>query len=159
MVVPPVLFPLQEDGRLVLTCRKPFDDKNAMAKFNVGDVLLGTVRQIQPYGAFVEAAGNIQGLLHISQISNERVMSMDGIFTVGDKIKVMVLTKETVDGKSKLGLTTRKLEPNPGDMLRNPKLVFDKARRIAARSLARSSSLLLVCFRLQRALPVEEHRA
>lgn len=98
-----------------------------MAKFNVGDVLLGQVRQIQPYGAFVEANG-VQGLLHISQISNERVMSMDGIFNVGDKIKVMVLTKETVDGKPKLGLTTRKLEPNPGDMLRNPKLVFDKAR-------------------------------
>lgn len=115
----------------MLTCKKPFaEDKNAMAKFNVGDVLVGNVRQIQPYGAFIEANG-VQGLLHISQISNERVMSMDGIFTVGDKIKVMVLTKESVDGKSKLGLTTRKLEPNPGDMLRNPKLVFEKAEEMA----------------------------
>lgn len=124
----------------MLTCKKPFEDNKAnISKFNVGDVILGTIRQIQPYGAFVEV-GNAQGLLHISQISTERVVSMDGIFNVGDKIKVMVLSKETVDGKPKLGLSTRRLEPNPGDMLRNPKLVFEKAEEMAAEFMKRAAT-------------------
>ena len=49
---------------------------------------------------------------------------------VGDKIKVMVLYQEKDNGK--LSLTTKKLEPTPGDMLRNPKKVVEKAEEMAA---------------------------
>ena len=100
-------------------------------RFNVGDVLLGTVQSVKPYGAFVRIPGCKPGLLHISQISKEMVSfgrrNVARLLQVGDQIKVMVLKHEN----DMLSLTTRALEPSPGDMLRNPKLVFDRAEEIA----------------------------
>jgi len=121
-----------EGGRLVFTGRisnKGQDGGRQKMTYNVGDVLLGTVQSVQPYGAFVEVPG-ASGLLHISQISQERVNTIDGVLAVGDKIKVMVLYQEKENGK--LSLTTKKLEPQAGDMLRNPKKVFEKAEEMAA---------------------------
>ena len=48
---------------------------------------LGTVMSVQVYGAFVELAPNVSGLLHVSQISHDRVNSVDKVLSVGDKIK------------------------------------------------------------------------
>ena len=117
-----------EGGRLVMSNRKAGGESERKV-FNVGDVLVGTVQSVQPYGAFVDVAG-ASGLLHISQISQERVTTVEGVLAVGDKIKVMVLAQEK--DKGKLSLTTKKLEPSPGDMLRNPKRVFDRAEEMAA---------------------------
>merc|ERR1712007_419420 len=69
------------------------------------------------------------GLLHVSQISNDRICSVDGIFQVGELIKCMVLAVDKEKGR--LSLTTKKLEPSPGDMLRNRELVMDKAEDMA----------------------------
>lgn len=44
-------------------------------------------------------------------------------------LQVMVLTQDAVRGR--LSLSTRKLEPTPGDMLRNPAIVFEKADEMA----------------------------
>jgi len=118
-----------EGGRLVLTSRFQKAEPRQKKSYNVGDVLLGTVQSVQPYGAFVEVPG-ASGLLHISQVSQERINSIDGVLAVGDKIKVMVLYQEKENGK--LSLTTKKLEPAPGDMLRNPKKVFEHAEEMAA---------------------------
>ncbi len=116
-----------EGGRLVMSSRRASEgEKKAFA---VGDVLLGTVQSVQPYGAFVDVPG-ASGLLHISQISQERVTAVDAVLAVGDQIKVMVLSQEK--DKGKLSLTTKKLEPSPGDMLRNPKRVFERAEEMAA---------------------------
>jgi small subunit ribosomal protein S1 len=117
-----------EGGRLVMSNRRA--NEGEKKTFNVGDVLLGTVQSVQPYGAFVDIPGGNSGLLHISQISNERVTDVASVLAVGDKIKVMVLSHE--NDKGKLSLTTRKLEPSPGDMLRNPKRVFERAEEMAA---------------------------
>ena len=53
----------------------------------MGEVLLGSVGLVTPYGAFISIGDGVRGLLHISQISQERIATMDGLFTVGDKIK------------------------------------------------------------------------
>ena len=117
-----------EGGRLVMSNRRAGSDGERKT-FAVGDVLLGVVQSVQPYGAFIEVNGT-SGLLHISQISQERVTSVEGVLAVGDKIKVMVLAQEA--DKGKLSFSTKKLEPSPGDMLRNPKRVFDRAEEMAA---------------------------
>lgn len=44
-------------------------------------------------------------------------------------LQVMVLTQDVVKGR--LSLSTRKLEPTPGDMIRNPAIVFEKADEMA----------------------------
>jgi transcriptional accessory protein Tex/SPT6 len=74
-------------------------NKRAMADkqlemFNVGDVVLGTVQSVKPYGAFIDLGGS-NGLLHISQISHERITSVENVLTPGDVLKV----RPTRDGE------------------------------------------------------------
>lgn len=120
-----------EAGRLLMSARRAAE--SAKQAYAIGDVLLGTVQNVQPYGAFVEVAGGGSGLLHISQVSQDRLLDLSKVLASGDKIKVMVLSQE----KGKLSFTTKKLEPSPGDMLRNPKRVFDRAEEMAAQFKAR----------------------
>ncbi|KAK9827732.1 hypothetical protein WJX81_007013 [Elliptochloris bilobata] len=124
-----VFLEVDEEGqRLVLSARRRVN-KSAKA-FKVGDVVLGSVQAVQAYGAFVELGSDITGLLHVSQISSERITNVDKVLSVGDKLKVMILTYDKERGR--ISLSTKKLEPSPGDMLRNPALVFEKADEMAA---------------------------
>mmetsp|Transcript_16374 Transcript_16374/g.31432 ORF Transcript_16374/g.31432 Transcript_16374/m.31432 type:complete len:380 (+) Transcript_16374:98-1237(+) len=118
----------EERQRLVLSNKRAMADKQLEA-FQVGDVVLGTVQSVQDYGAFVDIGG-INGLLHISQISHERIDAVENVLTVGDQLKVMILSQDRERGR--VSLSTRKLEPSPGDMIRDPQLVFDKADEMAA---------------------------
>jgi len=55
--------------------------------YEIGDVVTGIVHSVRPYGAFVDIGG-VSGLLHISQITNERLTSVEQLMQPGDKIKV-----------------------------------------------------------------------
>ena len=55
-----------------------------------GMVVCGIVRNIQPYGAFIEIGGGIAGLLHIEDISIARIKSPEERFKIGQNIKVMI---------------------------------------------------------------------
>ncbi len=56
----------------------------------VGEVYLGTVKTITPFGAFVEVMPGKDGLLHISEIEWRRLETVESVLKVGDKIKVEV---------------------------------------------------------------------
>ena len=62
----------------------------------VGDVVEGTVATIQPYGAFVNLGADLNGLLHISQISHDRISSVEQVLEVGQKLKVSLLISPSV---------------------------------------------------------------
>ena len=55
-----------------------------------GDVLSGVVKNIKPFGAFVEMENGVIGLLHIEDISVSRIKSPEERFQIGQKINVMV---------------------------------------------------------------------
>jgi small subunit ribosomal protein S1 len=101
---------------------------STLANLKVGDVVQGYIQNLTAFGAFVDLDGVI-GLLHVSQISNDRVSSIEGVFHIGELIKCMVLAVDKEKGR--LSLTTKKLEPSPGDMLRNRELVMEKAEDMA----------------------------
>jgi polyribonucleotide nucleotidyltransferase len=84
--------------------------KNIVAKPEVGEVYEGKVKSIMPFGAFVEIMPGKDGLLHISEIDWKRYESMDGIFQVGDEVKVKLLE---VDKQGKLKLSRKALLPRP----------------------------------------------
>ena len=75
-----------EAGRLLMSARRALE--SAKQAYAIGDVLLGTVQNVQPYGAFVEVAGGGSGLLHISQVSQDRLLDLSKVLATGDKIKV-----------------------------------------------------------------------
>ncbi len=84
--------------------------KNIVAKPEVGEVYEGKVKSIMPFGAFVEIMPGKDGLLHISEIDWKRYETMDGIFQVGDEVRVKLLD---VDKQGKLKLSRKALLPRP----------------------------------------------
>ncbi|KAI4335033.1 hypothetical protein L6164_013719 [Bauhinia variegata] len=116
----------EEESRLILSNRKAMAD--SQAQLGIGSVVIGSVESLKPYGAFIDIGG-INGLLHVSQISHDRVTDISTVLQPGDTLKVMILSHDRERGR--VSLSTKKLEPTPGDMIRNPKLVFEKAEEMA----------------------------
>ncbi len=69
-------------------------ERKPMPKFNEGQVFDGAVKRVVDFGAFVELPGGVDGLLHISKLSDERVDKVTDIVNIGDKIKVKVLAQK-----------------------------------------------------------------
>ena len=84
--------------------------KAIAAKPEVGEVYEGKVKSIMPFGAFIEIIPGKDGLLHISEIDWKRFENMDGIFNVGDIVKVKLLD---IDKQGKLKLSRKALIPRP----------------------------------------------
>jgi len=80
------------------------------SKPEVGEIYEGKVKSIMPFGAFVEIMPGKDGLLHISEIDHRRIEKMDGIFEVGDEVRVKLLD---VDKQGKLKLSRKALLPKP----------------------------------------------
>ncbi|KAM0948423.1 putative nucleic acid-binding, RNA-binding domain, S1 [Dioscorea sansibarensis] len=116
----------QEQSKLVLSNSKAMG--SSQVQYGIGSVVTGTIQSVMPYGAFVDIGG-ISGLLHVSQISHDHISDISKVLQPGDTLKVMVLSHDRE--RNRLSLSTKKLEPTPGDMIRNPKLVFEKADEIA----------------------------
>ena len=88
--------------------------EEAMSKIEVGAVLDGKVVSIQKYGAFVDVGG-VEGLVHVSEISYQHVEHPKEVLSVGQDVKVYVLSLTDKDGKPKLSLSMKKLEADPFD--------------------------------------------
>ncbi len=68
----------------------------------IGEEYEAVVKSIMPYGAFMEFLPGKQGLLHISEVSWERLENLDGILKEGDSVKVKLLEVDKKTGKFKL---------------------------------------------------------
>jgi small subunit ribosomal protein S1 len=60
-------------------------------KYQAGEVIEGQVTKLVPFGAFVRVAAGIEGLVHISELSNEHVDTPESVLSVGDKVRVKVI--------------------------------------------------------------------
>jgi small subunit ribosomal protein S1 len=116
-----------ETNKLVVSNRKAIVEQQ-MADLSRGDLVTGVVKALKPYGAFIEVGG-MSGLLHISQISYDRIVDLEKVLQPGMPVKCMIIDHDKVNGR--IALSTKTLEPQPGDMLRDPKMVFDKAEESA----------------------------
>ena len=96
--------------RAVLEREKEEGKKKTMAELEVGQLREGVVRKIQDFGAFVDIGG-VDGLIHISQLSWERVKHPSEILQEGQKIRVRV---EKIDPETgKIGLSLKNPEEHP----------------------------------------------
>jgi polyribonucleotide nucleotidyltransferase len=68
----------------------------------VGEIYTGKVKSIMPFGAFVEILPGKDGLLHISEISHERLETMEGVLTVGQEVQVKLVEIDKKTGKYRL---------------------------------------------------------
>jgi len=84
--------------------------KAIAAKPEIGEIYEGKVKSIMPFGAFIEVIPGKDGLLHISEIDWSRHETMDGIFEVGEIVRVQLLD---IDKQGKLKLSRKVLLPKP----------------------------------------------
>ncbi|MBO5200841.1 MAG: bifunctional 4-hydroxy-3-methylbut-2-enyl diphosphate reductase/30S ribosomal protein S1 [Clostridia bacterium] len=94
--------------------------KEEMAKFweeiNVGDKFTGTVKSLTGYGAFVDLGG-VDGMIHVSELSWQRIKNPSEVVLVGDTVEVYV--KAVDKEKKKISLGYKKDEENPWTIFQN----------------------------------------
>ena len=117
----------RENNKLVVSNRKAVVEQQ-MSDLSRGDVVSGMVKALKPYGAFVEVGG-MSGLLHISQISYDRIDDLEKVLQPGMQVKCMIIDHDKVNGR--IALSTKTLEPEAGAMLKDPEMVFEKAQETA----------------------------
>ncbi len=88
----------------------PWD--NLDAELKVGDKVKGKVVVIADYGAFVEIATGVEGLIHVSEMSwSQHLRSAQDFLKVGDEIEAAILTLDREERKMSLGLKQLKTDP------------------------------------------------
>ena len=82
----------------------------------IGKIFEGKVSGITKFGAFVELDDGVNGLVHISEISDSFVNDINDILKVGDKVKVKVI-KINDEGKISLSIRQADVKPNSKNLL------------------------------------------
>lgn len=84
--------------------------KKTLETVKTGDILEGKVTAVTPYGIFVNAAG-LEGLVHLSELSWDKVSNINNLYGVGDDVKVKVLKIE--DGGKRVAYSVKALTTDP----------------------------------------------
>ncbi|MDR1970177.1 MAG: polyribonucleotide nucleotidyltransferase [Candidatus Nomurabacteria bacterium] len=109
-----VTIDIKEDGLITFASNDPEKMQQALEwvkglveEPEVGKIYTGTVVAIKDFGAFVNILPGIDGMLHISQIAERRLNSVDEVLSMGDKVHVRLTA---IDDRGKLSLTMRNVE-------------------------------------------------
>lgn len=110
-------------NKLVLSNRLA-STSTRMGELELGQLVSGTIASLKPFGAFVDLQG-VTGLLHIKEISQKYIGSLEETLAVGDSIKAVVLDLDP--GRGRISLSTKVLENRPGEMLDQREQVMAEA--------------------------------
>lgn len=106
-----VKIDIEQDGNVFISSTD--DEMNQRAKqiiedlvreLKVGDIYLGTVRRIEKFGAFVELFRGKDGLVHISELAEERVKKVEDILSIGEQVMVKVIE---IDRQGRVNLSRK----------------------------------------------------
>ncbi len=107
--------------------------QEAAGRLAPGSVHQGKVTKIESFGAFVSLGSGIEGLVHVSNISHQRVENPSDVLSVGQEVQVKIL--EIKDGGRRIGLGIKQLEADPWEAAaqkyREDSVVQGKVTRIA----------------------------
>ena len=106
-----VKIDIEQDGRVYIASSN--EEMNKMARsiiegivrdITIGEIYIGKVKRIEKYGVFVEVLPNKEGLVHVSQLSSERVEKVEDIVKIGDSITVKVTE---IDPQGRINLSRK----------------------------------------------------
>jgi polyribonucleotide nucleotidyltransferase len=108
-----VKIDIEQDGRVfIASTNEEMNQKarqiieNLVKEVVVGEIYTGTVKRIEKFGAFVEIIPGKDGLLHVSQISKERIANVEDVLSLGDSIEVKVTE---IDNQGRVNLSRKVL--------------------------------------------------
>jgi small subunit ribosomal protein S1 len=94
-------------------------------RFKVGDLVKGTVAKIASFGAFIQLEDDIDGLVHISQLSEDHVAKVKDVIKVGDDVEARVIKVDKVERR--IGLSIKAAEYSE-EQLKKETAAFDALR-------------------------------
>ncbi len=112
---------IEDDGTVLITAADPEGGKRAQRAIEditfepeVGAVFRGKVVRILPFGAFVEMVRGKEGLVHISEISTQRVAKVEDVMKIGDEAIVKVVE---IDEMGRFNLSCKAVSPEEKEKL------------------------------------------
>jgi len=117
---PFMIITFERGGRNIVLSRRELiaaDQKEQAVKtresLELGAVLKGKVRRIQPYGAFIDIGG-LDGLVHVSEISRAHIRNPKDVLSVGQEVDVKVVALDAMGTKKeRVSLSMKALAPDP----------------------------------------------
>ncbi|WP_409477378.1 S1 RNA-binding domain-containing protein [Pseudobdellovibrio sp. HCB154] len=105
--------------RKLLDLQKAENEGSFLANTKAGDILNGTVKRFEKFGAFIELGGGVEGLCHISEIGWSRIQDPSEVLSLNQTVQVKVLKVEDVDGRVKISLSVKQAggEGDPWNMV------------------------------------------
>jgi (E)-4-hydroxy-3-methyl-but-2-enyl pyrophosphate reductase/ribosomal protein S1 len=102
----------KEKERISLSLKKTLSDPwvSIVDTIHVGDIIEGKIVRIAPFGAFVEIEPGVDGLIHISQISEKRINKVEDALKVNELVKVKVMDLNTENKKLSLSIKEAALD-------------------------------------------------
>jgi small subunit ribosomal protein S1 len=96
----------QEQQKIALGIKQLAEDPwvSIQKRYKVGSTILGTVTRIVPYGAFVKLEDDLEGLVHISQISETRVDKVKSVLAVGQEVTARIIKVDQEDRRIGLSI-------------------------------------------------------
>ncbi len=109
-----------ERGRISLSIRRLQPDPwhSTVADFNVGDIIDGTVTKLVNFGAFVRVRDGLEGLIHISELSHQRVVHPADVVHEGQQLKLKIISLDSE--RHRLGLSLKQAEEAPARPVAEP---------------------------------------
>jgi small subunit ribosomal protein S1 len=108
------LIEVNPDKRKLVLSQKLATQAASLGQLEIGQLVVGTIASIKPFGLFVDFEG-ATGLLHINQISKNYIASLEDLFQPGQAIKALIVDLDEV--KRRVSLSTKVLESYPGEMV------------------------------------------
>ena len=100
--------------RSVLEEIKQQEEEKLYASLSEGQRLQGTVTRLVPFGVFVDLGGGVEGLVHLSELSWDRVREPKDVVAEGEKVEVLVLK---IDRSAKrISLSIKQAKPHPWEL-------------------------------------------
>jgi small subunit ribosomal protein S1 len=118
-----------ERGRISLSIRRLQPDpwQESVAKYKIGDVIDGTVTKLVNFGAFVRVEEGLEGLIHISELSNQRVAHPGDVVQEGQQVKLRIISLDSE--RHRLGLSLKQAEDRPAPAPREERPRRDRGPR------------------------------
>lgn len=111
---------LEKGGRNIVVSRRSLlereqaENRDALlAEINEGEVREAVISRLAPFGAFVELAPGVEGLIHLSELSWARVAQADEAVSAGDRVRVKVLGIKKDDKATRISLSIKQVMDDP----------------------------------------------
>ncbi len=118
-----------ERGRISLSIRRLQPDpwQESVAKYKIGDVIDGTVTKLVNFGAFVRVEEGLEGLIHISELSHQRVAHPGDVVQENQTVKLRIISLDSE--RHRLGLSLKQAEDRPAPAPREERPRRDRGPR------------------------------